>query len=206
MGLSSSAGSPMKVLLIDHYDSFTYNLYQLIGALLGEAPVVALSDRITLEEVRALGPDRVVLSPGPGHPGVPADFGVSAQLIVELEPSVPMLGICLGHQGIIQHLGGRVIRAPQVMHGKTERIRLDPRARLFRGLPERIEVMRYHSLIGERASLPAGLNVTAETEGEAPGLVMAVEHAERPLFGLQFHPESIGTPLGGRILENFLVG
>jgi anthranilate synthase component 2 len=192
----------MRVLIVDHYDSFTHNLYQQIGALIGEAPDVVRCDALSFEAVAALRPERVVLSPGPGHPAVPRDFGVSARIVTDLDPRVPVLGICLGHQGIVHHLGGRVVRAPEIKHGKTELVRVDPSARLFRGLPERVEVMRYHSLVGERDALPAALAVTAETE--AHRLVMAVEHRERPLFGLQFHPESVGTPLGDAMMRNFL--
>jgi anthranilate synthase component 2 len=192
----------MKVLIVDHLDSFTHNLYQQIGALLGEAPHVVRSNTITFEGIVALRPERVVLSPGPGHPAVPRDFGVSAELLARLDPRVPVLGVCLGHQGIAHQLGGRVVRAPSIRHGKTESIRVDPESRLFQGLPERVEVMRYHSLVAERESLPPALRITAETEPD--GLVMAFEHRERPLFGVQFHPESVGTPLGDAMIRNFL--
>jgi anthranilate synthase component 2 len=156
----------------------------------------------SFEAIAALRPERVVLSPGPGHPAVPRDFGVSAELLARLDPAVPVLGVCLGHQGIAHHLGGRVVRAPEIHHGKTDRVRVAQDARLFRGLPEQVQVMRYHSLVAERASLPEALRVTAETE--AHGLVMAFEHRDRPLFGVQFHPESIGTPLGDAMMRNFL--
>lgn len=192
----------MRVVIVDHLDSFTHNLYQQIGGLLGEAPRVVRANTTSFEAIAAMRPERVVLSPGPGHPAVPRDFGVSAELLARLDPAVPVLGVCLGHQGIAHHLGGRVVRAPEIQHGKTDLVRVAPDARLFRGLPDRVQVMRYHSLVAERASLPEALRVTADTE--AHGLVMAFEHRERPLFGVQFHPESIGTPLGDAIMRNFL--
>jgi anthranilate synthase/aminodeoxychorismate synthase-like glutamine amidotransferase len=190
----------MDVLIIDNYDSFTYNLYQYLGELGGEVEV-ARNDAITIDEVRARKPSHIVLSPGPGSPDKPRDFGVCGPLILSLGASVPILGVCLGHQGIIHHLGGRVVRAPKIVHGKTSRVRHDG-SRLFARLPETFEVMRYHSLLGDRATLPSSLRVTAVTTED--DLIMAVEHEFWPLFGIQFHPESIGTPDGKTILRNFL--
>jgi anthranilate synthase component 2 len=190
-----------RVLIIDNYDSFTFNLFQILGTLSGEEPWVRRNDQIDLEGIRALGPSHVVISPGPGSPDRPRDFGISGAVITELSSSLPVLGVCLGHQGIVHHLGGRVIRAPQIVHGKISTVR-QRGGRLFEGLPETLEVMRYHSLIGERSSLPKELVPVAETKED--GLLMAVEHRSRPLFGIQFHPESIGTPLGPRILARFL--
>jgi len=189
-----------RVLIIDNYDSFTYNLYQYLGEL-GAEPSVERNDAITVAEIRERKPTHIVLSPGPGSPDRDRDFGVSARVILELASTTPVLGVCLGHQGIIHYLGGRVVRAPEIVHGKTSRVRHDD-SRLFQGLAPEIEVMRYHSLLGERATIPASLTVTAETTKDQ--LVMAVEHKEWPLYGIQFHPESIGTPDGKKILENFL--
>lgn len=192
----------MKVLIVDNYDSFTYNLYQYIGELGGE-PVVKRNDEVDLAGIAELAPTHIVLSPGPGSPDKERDFGICKQVIIELARSTPVLGVCLGHQGIVQHLGGKVVRAPRIVHGKTSRVRVTVEdGGLFCGLAEEIEVMRYHSLLGERESLPACLGVTAETVEDR--LVMGVKHAEWPLFGIQFHPESIGTPDGKKILANFL--
>ncbi len=189
------------VLLIDNYDSFTHNLAQLLGAQ-GARVVVARNDAITLGEVEALAPSHVVLSPGPGNPAVPRDFGVCADLVRAARPDRPLLGVCLGHQGIAHHLGGRVVRAPTIMHGKSSPVRHDGRG-VFAGLPSPLEAMRYHSLTVERASLPACLVVTAETDD---GVIMGLRHVALPLEGLQFHPESIGTPDGGQMMRNFLFG
>ncbi len=188
----------MNVLLIDNYDSFTYNLFQLIGGL-GADVVVARNDAITLDEVEALAPTHVVLSPGPGHPERPRDFGVCADIIRHAGKR-PLLGVCLGHQGIAHHLGGRVTAAPEIMHGKMSRIRHDGTGP-FRDLPDEIEVMRYHSLTVDPDQLPPCLRVTATT---ADGIVMGLAHRELPMFGLQFHPESIGTPLGAKLMASFL--
>jgi anthranilate synthase component 2 len=190
----------MTVLIVDNYDSFTYNLYQYLGELGAEVRVVR-NDEIDLAGIRSLSPSHVVISPGPGTPENPRDFGVSSDVIRELSERVPTLGVCLGHQGIVFGFGGRVIRAPKILHGKTSIVRHD-RKGLFAGLPDEIEVMRYHSLIGERSSMPACLEIAAETVGD--GIVMGVRHRERPLHGIQFHPESIGTPHGKAILKNFL--
>ncbi len=187
------------VLLIDNYDSFTHNLAQLLGTL-GAQVTVARNDAIDLPQIRQLSPTHVVLSPGPGHPAVERDFGICAALIHALEPSTAMLGVCLGHQGIVHHLGGQVVRAPQIVHGKTSLIAHDGQG-LFAGLEEKLEVMRYHSLVADPQHIPPSLRVTATT---ADGLVMAVEHRTLPIFGVQFHPESIGTPRGDRVVANFL--
>jgi anthranilate synthase component 2 len=193
----------VSVLIVDNYDSFTYNLFQVLGTLSGAEPIVRRNDAIGLDEIRALRPSHIVISPGPGSPDKARDFGVSAEVIVGLRGTVPILGVCLGHQGIIHHLGGRVVRAPEPMHGKVSRIR-NLGGRLFEGLGAELEVMRYHSLIGARPSLPGALKVVAETIGDGDGLVMAVDHETWPMFGIQFHPESIGTPDGPRLLANFL--
>jgi anthranilate synthase component II len=189
----------VKTLIIDNYDSFTYNLYQYLGEL-DAGPVVYRNDKLTLADARALEPERIVISPGPGNPEDPAYFGVCREVIVSLSPSIPTLGVCLGHQGIGAAFGGRVVRAPTIMHGKTSLVMHDGSA-LFVGMPQPFEAMRYHSLVLDRASLPDCLAVTAQTED---GVIMAVAHREHPIYGVQFHPESIGSPLGRRLIENFL--
>ncbi len=189
----------MTVLILDNYDSFTHNLAHLIGAL-GAEVVVLRNDAIDLPGVVSMAPSHVVISPGPGHPGDPADFGVCGPVIGALGPHTPLLGVCLGHQGIVHHLGGRVVRAPAPVHGKTSALRHTGDG-LFEGLPERIEVMRYHSLVVEPDSLPEALRATAWTDD---GLIMALAHAHWPMVGVQFHPESIGTPCGAALVANFL--
>jgi anthranilate synthase component 2 len=188
----------VKVLLIDNYDSFTYNLFQLIGGL-GADVIVKRNDAITIDEVETLDPTHVVLSPGPGHPARPRDFGVCAE-IIRRSAARPLLGVCLGHQGMAHHLGGKVTTAPEIMHGKVSRVRHDGTGP-FRGLPQELEVMRYHSLTVDPDGLPSSLRVTATT---SDGVVMGLAHRELPMFGLQFHPESIGTPLGARLMASFL--
>lgn len=187
-----------RVLLIDNYDSFTHNLYQYLGALGAEVEVVR-NDELDLDAIVARAPTHIVISPGPGHPARAGDFGVCAQVIAQLE-HLPILGVCLGHQGIALNEGGQVVRAPSVMHGKTDCVQHDGEG-LFSGLPQPLEVMRYHSWIVDASSLPASLKVTARN---ADGLIMAMQHRHRPLYGVQFHPESIGTPRGQSLLKNFL--
>ncbi len=190
----------VRVTIIDNYDSFVYNLYQAIGQLTGTAARVVRNDAITIRELIATNPTHLIISPGPGTPEDPAYFGVGRAAILELGPRVPTLGVCLGHQGIAAALGGRVIPAPAVMHGKTSTI-THAGAGLFAGLPSPLRVMRYHSLIVERETLPAALEVTSATED---GVVMSVAHRRWPMHGVQFHPESIGTQAGLRLLANFL--
>ena len=189
----------MKTLILDNYDSFTYNLFQHLSELNAD-PVVVRNDAIDVAGILALGVDRVVISPGPGSPDDPAYFGVCTRVILELGDRIPILGVCLGHQGIIHAFGGRVVRAAKPMHGKTSAIHHTGEG-VFRSLPRPFEAMRYHSLVGEAASLPACLLVTART---ADGTVMGVQHRDRPIHGVQFHPESIGTPHGKTLLNNFL--
>src|SRR5687767_13229157 len=167
----------MAVLIVDNYDSFTYNLYQYLGEL-GAEVVVKRNDEIDLAGIESMAPSHVVLSPGPGSPDNERDFGVCKDVVTTLAERVPTLGVCLGHQGIIHHLGGRVTRAPKIVHGKTSLVRHD-HSLLFAGLPETVEVMRYHSLIGAKDSIPAALRVTAETVED--GLVMGVMHRAWPL-------------------------
>ena len=185
------------VLLIDNYDSFSYNLVQMIGAECDDVRVVR-NDRITPEEIERLHPDRLVLSPGPGFP---KDAGVCVGAVRRLAGKIPVLGVCLGHQSIGESFGGRIVHAPKLMHGKTSPVRLDTACPIFRGLPEQITAMRYHSLVVERETLPACLEVTAAGED---GEVMALVHREYPVYGVQFHPESFMTVHGPEIIRNFL--
>jgi anthranilate synthase/aminodeoxychorismate synthase-like glutamine amidotransferase len=189
----------VNVLIIDNYDSFVYNLYQRLGEL-GAQPVVYRNDAISLDEIRRLDPDAIVLSPGPGHPANARDFGVCTDIVRELGPTVPTLGVCLGHQGIGAAFGATVGHAARILHGKTSLVRHDGRT-IFEGLPNPIAAGRYHSLAIERDSLPPDLEVSATSED---GEVMAVRHRRLPIEGIQFHPESILTPDGGRLLGNFL--
>jgi len=189
----------MKVLILDNFDSFVYNLYQAIGEL-GADPVVVRNDAITVDEVRSLAPDAIVLSPGPGHPANPRDFGVCGEILRELGPTTPTLGVCLGHQGIAAALGGTIDHAGRILHGKTSSIRHDGRT-IFEGLPNPMTVGRYHSLVIVRESLPHDLEVSATADD---GEIMAVRHRHSPVEGIQFHPESILTPDGPALLRNFL--
>ncbi|MFI5272294.1 MAG: anthranilate synthase component II [Ktedonobacterales bacterium] len=186
------------ILLVDNYDSFTYNLYQQLAEL-GAEVLVRRNDAISVAEATALAPSHLVLSPGPR---TPAEAGVSNALIAALGPHIPTLGVCLGHQCIGAVFGAHIIRAPEPVHGKTARIAHDG-AGLFRDLPNPFEAMRYHSLIVERATLPPCLEVTAETPA---GLIMALRHRDYPIAGVQFHPESILTVAGKDLLRNFLNG
>jgi anthranilate synthase component 2 len=184
------------LLLIDNYDSFTWNLVHYLGEL-GSVPEVIRNDKITVEAALALRPKAIVLSPGPCTPN---EAGICLDLIKAAGPSVPVLGVCLGHQAIGQAYGGKVIRAPHPMHGKLSTIRTDGNG-IFAGVPSRFEVTRYHSLIVERASLPSELEITAETDD---GTIMALQHRTHPVHGVQFHPESIASEHGHALLANFL--
>jgi len=184
------------LLMIDNYDSFTYNLVQYFGQL-GEEVVVHRNDRITLEQIEQLAPERIVVSPGPCSPN---EAGISIAVIKHFAGKVPILGVCLGHQAIGAAFGGNVIRSAYLMHGKTSSIHHDEKG-LFKGLPNPFEATRYHSLIVERSTLPACLEVTAWV---AEGEIMGMRHRELPIWGVQFHPESILTVQGMDILRNFL--
>lgn len=185
------------ILLIDNYDSFTYNLYQYLGEL-GETPKVVRNDQITIAEIENLNPDAIIISPGPGRP---EDAGICVNLIKTFAPSIPILGICLGHQAIGYAFNGNIIRAKDIMHGKISEISHNKTA-LFTSLPDEISVMRYHSLVIEKDSVPNELEVLAISAEDNE--IMAVKHKEYPLYGLQFHPESIGTKEGKQLLENFI--
>ena len=186
----------MKVLLLDNYDSFTYNLYQYLGEL-GAEVLVLRNDQLTVDEALARGADRIVISPGPGNPD---QAGISLELIARVPETVPLLGVCLGHQALGQAFGGKVVRAPTLMHGKTSEVHHDGRA-LFAGLPQPFTATRYHSLVVARDTIPDCLSVSAWTDD---GVVMGLRHKTRPLEGVQFHPESILTTAGKDLLANFL--
>lgn len=185
------------ILLIDNYDSFSYNLYQLVGELQPDIQVIR-NDQYTVDEIRAMAPSRIILSPGPGRP---EDAGVTMEAVTALGKDIPILGVCLGHQAICAAFGGVVTYARQLMHGKQSMVTFDPDCPLFRGVPSPAPVARYHSLAADPDTLPDCLKVTARTtEGE----VMAVQHRSYPIYGVQFHPESILTPDGKTMLRNFL--
>ena len=186
------------ILVIDNYDSFTYNLVQYLGEL-GAEPVVRRNDEIAVEDVGALSPEAVVLSPGPC---APAQAGITVPVIRRWGAELPMLGVCLGHQAIGEAYGGRVVRARRVMHGKVSAIE-HAGDELFAGLPSPLDVMRYHSLVVEPATLPAALAVTARSADD-PEEIHALRHREHPVWGVQFHPESVMTAHGKRLLGNFL--
>lgn len=185
------------ILLLDNYDSFTFNLYQLCAPIAPDLRVIR-NDALSVDEILALSPEKIIISPGPGRP---EDAGITIELIRKTPPEIPILGICLGHQAITVAFGGRVIHAPEPVHGKSKPVILDSGCPLFVGLPSMINAGRYHSLIAEPESLPEVLMTTALSED---GLIMSLMHRSRPIFGLQFHPESILTPLGPEILRSFL--
>ena len=187
------------ILLIDNYDSFSYNLYQLIGAVDPDIRVIR-NDAITIPEMEALAPEAIFLSPGPGKP---ADAGVCVEAVKYFAGKIPIVGVCLGHQAICEAFGATVSYASRLMHGKTSAAHLDTTTRLFSGMRESIQVARYHSLAAVRDTLPDCLRVTAET---GDGEIMAVEHTQYPVYGVQFHPESVMTPDGMTMIKNFLEG
>ena len=184
------------ILVIDNYDSFTYNIVQELGEL-GAQLTVYRNDKITVPEIRDMGPDRIVISPGPGYP---RDAGISLDVIRELGSEIPLLGICLGHQAIGEAYGGVVVHAPELMHGKTSMI-YHQEDTIFAGIPDPFEATRYHSLIVEEESLPDCLMITART---ASGEIMGLRHKREAVIGVQFHPESILTGYGMKMLENFM--
>lgn len=184
------------ILLLDNYDSFTYNLAQYLGQM-GQKLEVRRNDQITIEEIEQRRPERIVISPGPCTPN---EAGISVALIQRFAGEIPILGVCLGHQAIGAAFGGRVIRAPKIMHGKTSEISHDSKT-IFRDLPQNFQATRYHSLIVERKSLPSTLEVSAET---ADGIIMGLRHRKLRVEGVQFHPESVLTSAGFKLLENFL--
>ena len=184
------------LLLLDNYDSFTYNLYHYLGEL-GQQAVVWRNDAVSVDQVLGMRPDAIVISPGPCDPD---QAGISLELVRAAAGVCPILGVCLGHQAIAQAFGGRIVRAERVMHGKLSAVEHQGRG-ILRGLPSPFAATRYHSLVAEPDSLPSCLEVTARTED---GVIMAIEHKELPVWGVQFHPESIETEYGHRLLGNFL--
>jgi len=193
----------IKIIIIDNYDSFTFNLYQMLQPLVSQKIEVYKNDAITFDQLKALKADKLVLSPGPGHPGNKSDFGLCEEIIKKQEElGTSILGVCLAHQGMAHHFGGIVERAPQVVHGKSSKIKVQDKTPLFAGLPDTFEAMRYHSLIALDKNFPDDLKVTAREIDH--GFIMALEHKSKPIYGVQFHPESIGTPLGAQILQNFV--
>ncbi len=185
------------ILLIDNYDSFSYNLYQLVGEIEPEIKVIR-NDELSIEEIRALTPERIILSPGPGRP---ENAGIIVEAAKTLGKEIPTLGVCLGHQAICAAFGAVVTYARELMHGKQSEITCEGDCPLFQGCPEKTLVARYHSLAADENTMPDCLRVTART---ADGEVMAVQHREYPIYGVQFHPESIMTPEGKRMLKNFI--
>ncbi|MFP3951578.1 MAG: anthranilate synthase component II [Candidatus Bathyarchaeia archaeon] len=192
----------MKVLVIDNYDSFVYNLVQYVGEQ-GAKPIVYRNDELTLNKAEQLHPDGIVLSPGPGTPEDKRYFGVCSEILLNMSQEVPTLGVCLGHQGIITTFGGEVTRAERLMHGKTSLVKHYGDG-IFRGVENPLEATRYHSLVGDRKRMPSCLEITAESMDD--GEIMAIRHLEHPIVGLQFHPESILTKSGRRLIKNFLEG
>ena len=207
----------MKIMIIDNYDSFTYNLYQYIGEIMEEAQregqvgsfdiVVKRNDEVSLLDVAVAAPDRIIISPGPGSPDDPEYFGVCAEVITQLGPKIPILGVCLGMQGFVHCFGGKVVLAKLPMHGKVSPISHHGQG-LFANIPDNLEIMRYHSLIAEANSIPQCLEVTAVIAGvekdSAQAEIMAVKHRQYPISGIQFHPESFATEGGKELIANFL--
>ncbi len=185
------------ILLIDNYDSFSYNLYQLVGEINPDIKVIR-NDEMTVEEIKAMNPDRIILSPGPGRP---EDAGIIIDVVKTLGKDIPILGVCLGHQAICAAFGATVTYAKRLMHGKQSEVKFDSDCPLFTGCPEAAPVARYHSLAADKGTIPGCLKITALTDD---GEVMAVQHKEYPIYGVQFHPESIMTPDGRQMLYNFL--
>ena len=184
------------VLLIDNYDSFSYNLFQLAGEIRPDIQVIR-NDAMTVDEIRRLAPDHIILSPGPGRP---EDAGITPEVAAQIT-DIPVLGVCLGHQAICEAYGMTITYADRMMHGKESEVTLDTESLLFKGCPAHTSVARYHSLIADKNTLPDDLQITAKT---ATGEIMAIQHRHFPVFGVQFHPESIMTPDGRKIIENFL--
>ncbi len=184
------------IIMIDNYDSFTYNLYQYIGTINPDIEVYR-NDKITVDEVLGKNPDHIILSPGPGFP---ESAGICIDLIKKAG-DIPILGVCLGHQAIGEAFGGKIVHAPRIMHGKSDVVEINEACPIFGGIGKSTEVGRYHSLVIEEKSLPDCLEVTAKSDD---GCIMGVKHKERPVYGIQFHPESVLTPNGMKMIENFL--
>ena len=185
------------ILLIDNYDSFSYNLYQLIGKINPDIKEVR-NDELRISVIEKLNPSHIIISPGPGRP---IEAGICEDVIAHFAGKIPILGVCLGHQAICETFGANITYAKELMHGKQSRVTIDNKCKLFKGLPEKIDVARYHSLAAEAKSLPTNLKILATTDD---GEIMAVAHKEYEVYGLQFHPESILTSYGERMIQNFL--
>jgi anthranilate synthase component II len=190
----------MRILVLDNYDSFVYNIAQLLGEL-GTEPTVTRNDKTSLEEIRKMNFDAIVISPGPGHPADRKYFGVCTDVITELGPTTPLLGVCLGHQGIVHAFGGKVINAGKVRHGKTSPIRYSP-DRIFENVSNPFRATRYHSLVADPKTFPSSLEVTAKALDD--GEIMGIRHKNYLIEGVQFHPESVLTNEGRVILQNFI--
>ena len=186
------------IVLIDNYDSFSYNLYQLVGTINPDIKVIR-NDELTVQQIENLNPSHIIISPGPGKP---SDAGICEDVIRYFKGKVPILGVCLGHQAICETFGATVSYARQLMHGKMSVVKVDNKCRLFEGLDEKVEVARYHSLIALKETIPEEIIVTAVTDD---GEIMAVKHRDYDIYGVQFHPESIMTPCGIKMLENYLI-
>jgi anthranilate synthase/aminodeoxychorismate synthase-like glutamine amidotransferase len=187
----------MKILVIDNYDSFTFNLVQLIGKFTNDV-IVKRNDRVTLDEVRTMAPDKIIISPGPGRP---EDSNISLDIISELGKNTPILGVCLGHQAIGLTFGGKIINAPKLMHGKSSIIKHDGKT-LYRDIEQNFSAGRYHSLVIQNENLPEDLEISSITNDE--NIIMGVRHKNFPIEGIQFHPESILTPIGEKLINNWL--
>lgn len=185
------------ILLIDNYDSFSYNLYQMIGAINPDIKVIR-NDELNISEIRALNPNKIIISPGPGRP---ENAGICIDAVKKLGGEIPILGVCLGHQAICSAFGAKITYAKKLMHGKTSTVTVNINSLLFKNLPQKIQVARYHSLAVDADTIPDTLEVTGKTED---GEIMALQHKTLPIYGVQFHPESIMTPDGAVMLENFI--
>ena len=185
------------ILLLDNYDSFSYNLFQLVGEIEPDIKVIR-NDEMTIDEIKSLSPDRIILSPGPGRP---ENAGVIMEVVKTIGKDIPILGVCLGHQAICATFGATITYAKELMHGKQSNVKFDTSCPLFTGCPEAAPVARYHSLAADANTIPESLKVTALTDD---GEIMAVQHKEYPIYGVQFHPESIMTPTGKQMLRNFI--
>ena len=192
----------MNVLIIDNYDSFVYNLVQYVGEIAGHV-IVKRNDEIDVDDVWKISPDAIIISPGPGNPSNLRDFGACTAILREPSTEIPTLGVCLGHQGIVHAFGGKIVRARRIRHGKTSPIRHDGKG-VLRGIENPFEATRYHSLVAQKKNFPTTLEVTAQSLDDNE--IMAVRHRKYPIQGVQFHPESILTTQGYRIIENFLEG
>src|ERR687890_895965 len=191
----------MKILIIDNYDSFVYNIAQIMG-LLNTTPFVERNNKITLKDIVKMDPDAIVISPGPGHPKFKRDFGICNNVITQLGPKFPILGICLGHQGIVHAFGGKVKRALKIKHGKTSTIEYYSNSSLFENVINPFTATRYHSLVADKESLPSCLKITSQSLDDAE--IMGIKHEKYLIEGIQFHPESVLTGEGKKILSNFI--